>query len=1256
MGIADIVGAMRRFSCAFGLLAISAMTACGGGMDTPNPKPKEARIVRFEANPMTIDVGQDVSLEWETIGAMGVNIEPRIGLQDPSGSAVDRPLVTTVYTLSVPGGPSGLTAQVTVTVNGGPPVVNEFNASPRTISEGETSHLSWRTTNADSVSIEPGLGAQPATGSADVTPRVTTTYRLIATRGAQTAPPQEVVVVVASGNQPMVKDFSATPQTVAPGESVTLNWEASNSTGVTIDNGIGAQPTMGSVVVMPQQTTVYTLTASGPGGSAIASVTVTVVPAGDPEITRFDATPMTIPPGGQAELNWDTNNASSVSIDNGIGARAAKGTELVSPAATTKYTLTAFGNNIMVTRDVTVVVTAPNDPVILTFTAQPAAILSGGSTTLSWSTQNVTSVDIDNGAGNGLPADGSVMVSPMITTTYTLTAHGPSSTIMGTAVVTVMAAPPMIASFTAQPASITTGQMSTLSWSTTNADTVMIDNGVGAQPVNGSVQVSPAVTTQYMLTAVGPGGSVTSQVSVSVTAVGAPVINSFTAVPQQINPGGQSALSWNVSGATTVSIDNGVGTQMLTGTTNVSPATTTTYTLTADGPGGTTTAQVMITVVSAVGDRCTDAFVVTSPGGVFTGNTQQAVNDYSASNSCTGYASSGPDVVYRVSLQTGDRLQASLQPSNGTWDASIYLVTSCSAIGQSCVAGQDNGNPEELDYTAGMAGDYYLIVDGFAGAGGTYSLTITISAAPISNDTCMGAIDVTMGGSFSGDTTNAANDYNPGSGGCTGYQEASNDVTYRVTLAAGERLQASLSATWDAALYVVSNCAMAATSCLVGQDDGNPEEIDFTAMNAGTYYVIVDGWGTARGTYTLDVNISPPVTGGDTCTTAVMVPAGGGSFSSSTVGLMNDYDPPTTCTGYAEAGADQSYRMDLGAGDVVELSAEFDPTLDGAAYVVTSCTNIQSCVAGIDGGGAGADESLRFVAPTAGSYYVIIDSYSANTSGGHDLTIATYTGETCADAPPLNISGDPETYTTVGRANDYSPNSGGCTGFTAAAADRAYSVAVSAGDQLQVTMDPDNYDASLYVVSNCGDINGSCVQGSDIGVADNEELFTVFPQSGTYYVIADGYSSAQGTGTITSRIVRGDTCSDPYRVPPRAGTYTFNGTTAGYGGDLGTSVSTGSCTGFTQDGRDAVYEIPLAANQVLSASLSATWDSALYVVTSCASSGTTCVAGQDNGNPEEITYTNGATARSVYLIVDSWRASTMSVQREGAYTLTVTMN
>ena len=76
-----------------------------------------------------------------------------------------------------------------------------------------------------------------------------------------------------------------------------------------------------------------------------------------------------------------------------------------------------------------------------------------------------------------------------------------------------------------------------------------------------------------------------------------PVISSFTASPALISKGSGSTLSWTVSGATTLTIDQGVG--AVTGATSkvVTPDQTTTYTLTArDASGATATAQVVLTV------------------------------------------------------------------------------------------------------------------------------------------------------------------------------------------------------------------------------------------------------------------------------------------------------------------------------------------------------------------------------------------------------------------------------------------------------------------------------------------------------------------------------------------------------------------------------------------------------------------------------------------------------------------------------------
>ena len=79
-------------------------------------------------------------------------------------------------------------------------------------------------------------------------------------------------------------------------------------------------------------------------------------------------------------------------------------------------------------------------------------------------------------------------------------------------------------SFSANPASVKQGQCATLTWSSTNASKVSIDQGLGNVDPSGSKQVCPGRTTHYTITAAGEGGSGTASTMVSVTALATKVM------------------------------------------------------------------------------------------------------------------------------------------------------------------------------------------------------------------------------------------------------------------------------------------------------------------------------------------------------------------------------------------------------------------------------------------------------------------------------------------------------------------------------------------------------------------------------------------------------------------------------------------------------------------------------------------------------------------------------------------------------------
>ncbi len=153
---------------------------------------------------------------------------------------------------------------------------------------------------------------------------------------------------------------------------------------------------------------------------------------------------------------------------------------------------------------------------------------------------------------------------------------------------------PVIDSFTASPATIGKGGSSTLAWSLHGASQIALDHGFGVV-AGASVTVMPTETTTYTLTAVGAGGTTRAQVTVTVTAQALPRIISFTATPPSVGRGHSTTLTWGTTDAASFALTPDVGAFSGSQAT-VTPAQTTTYTLTATGPGGTAMAQLTVNV------------------------------------------------------------------------------------------------------------------------------------------------------------------------------------------------------------------------------------------------------------------------------------------------------------------------------------------------------------------------------------------------------------------------------------------------------------------------------------------------------------------------------------------------------------------------------------------------------------------------------------------------------------------------------------
>jgi phospholipase C len=221
--------------------------------------------------------------------------------------------------------------------SGGAPTIT-VSADKNNVNPGDLVTLTWKTTNATSLTVAPPIGESDdiqVSDSGSVSPTQTTTYVFTAKGAGGTT---QFSMTVNVKTVPPTITLTADPTSILAGQSATLSWNSENTTSVTIDGGVGAVSPTGTKVVSPTATTTYTATATGLGGTQTATATVTVATGGQLAVT-LTAAPDTITAGQSSKLTWSSQGATSVTL-NGTSV-SLDGTQQVTPGATTQYTAVA---------------------------------------------------------------------------------------------------------------------------------------------------------------------------------------------------------------------------------------------------------------------------------------------------------------------------------------------------------------------------------------------------------------------------------------------------------------------------------------------------------------------------------------------------------------------------------------------------------------------------------------------------------------------------------------------------------------------------------------------------------------------------------------------------------------------------------------------------------------------------------------------------------------------------------------------------
>ena len=408
---------------------------------------------------------------------------------------------------------------------------------------------------------------------------------------------------------PPIVSFSADPAAIDAGASTNLSWASSNADQCSASGAwSGEQPTQGAFATGPlTNSTSFSLSCTGVGGISNATVAVTVgnQPQPDAPTVSLSASASQIAAGDTVNLSWSSSNATACTASGGwSGSRATSGQMQVGPLqASTSFSLNCAGDGGSASDAVTVTVVTSTPAPTVSLTASASQVNAGDSVTLSWSSSNANSCTA-SGAWNGARSTtGSVSVGPLqANSTFVLNCSGAGGAASDAVSVTVNSVPvdPPSVSLTANATQVDAGDSVTLSWSSSNANSCSASGDwSGARSANGQQSVGPLQSNStFVISCSGDGGTATDTVNVAVTAANPPTL-SLSASTTQVDSGQSVTLSWSTTDADSCAASGGwSGARATSGQEVVANLqSTTTFTLSCSGTGGSVVEMVSVAVV-----------------------------------------------------------------------------------------------------------------------------------------------------------------------------------------------------------------------------------------------------------------------------------------------------------------------------------------------------------------------------------------------------------------------------------------------------------------------------------------------------------------------------------------------------------------------------------------------------------------------------------------------------------------------------------
>ena len=580
-------------------------------------------------------------------------------------------------------------------------------------------------------------------------------------------------ITILNGNSLATGTFRATDDSDDENnETVTLqasasNYDSSSEQTITIVDNDTADPPDVTLSVNPSSVT--------EGGSSTLTVSVPSSVSGNLSVS-ISVT------GGTASTS-DYSAPSSITILNGnsLATGTFRATDDSDDENNETVTLQASASNYDSSSEqtITIVDNDTADPPDVTLSVNPSSVTEGGSSTLAVSVPSSVSsnlsVSISVTGGTASTSDYSAPSSITILNgnslatgtfratddsddenneTVTLQASASNYDSSSEQTITIVdndtdSDPPTIDSFTASRTD-TCGGTLTLTWTTSDADTVTLNGS--AVNADGNQQVSPTTTTSYTLVASATGHDDDTE-TINVTVHSQVVINTYTTTSATIKVNESVTLTWTTSHADTVTL-NGSAVNA-DGNQQVSPTTTTSYTLVAANPGCTASDTITITFWRAPGadidaddttideGDCTDLTWTTSNAN--SASINRNIGDVSLNNS-TGYQVCPATSRSYTLTASNPEYTGSSAATDSVWITVTPHVPPDPLITLSATSPVTEGSDSTLTATvpSNVSGDLTINIDVTGGSASSDDYTAPASITiPNGNNEATGTLDVT---------------------------------------------------------------------------------------------------------------------------------------------------------------------------------------------------------------------------------------------------------------------------------------------------------------------------------------------------------------------------------------------------------------------------------------------------------------------------------------------------------------------------------